>query len=188
SSGSAAELTARLEDIRSVREIKRLQHLWGHYADAGQWSDMAALFSSAGVWTDGATTASGRNEVQALLRRTMGSGTDGLAADRLNLRLFLSPVITLSPDGQSARGRWHEVAMTGQARRSADWAGGIHIVDYVREGGGWKIARMHYHAHYAGPYATGWRSVSQLVGKVDYHYTPDQAGTPVPRGRTAGTA
>ncbi len=188
SSASAAELTARLEDIRSVREIKRLQHLWGHYADAGQWSDMAALFTDAGVWTDGATTVSSRNEVHALLRRTMGGGADGLAADRLNLRLFLSPVITLSFDGQSARGRWHEVAMTGQARRSADWAGGIHIVDYVREGGGWKIARMHYHAHYAGPYTTGWRSVSQLVGKVDYHYTPDQAGTPVPRGRVAASA
>jgi hypothetical protein len=72
SSASAAELTARLEDIRSVREIKRLQHLWGHYADAGQWSDMAALFTDAGVWTDGATTVSSRNEVHALLRRTMG--------------------------------------------------------------------------------------------------------------------
>src|SRR5690606_3276745 len=38
---------------------------------------------------------------------------------------------------------------------------------------------------YAGPYAEGWRSVAPLVGKVAYHYTPDQAGTPVPRARSA---
>ncbi|HWK42206.1 MAG TPA: nuclear transport factor 2 family protein [Croceibacterium sp.] len=185
--GGAAEQTARLEDIRSIREIKRLQHLWGHYADAGQWAAMAALFTPAGVWTDGATTASGRNDIHALLRRTMGGGADSLSADRLNLRLFMTPVITLSPDGQSARGRWHEVALTGQAGRAADWAGGIHVIDYARDGGNWKIARMHYHPQYAGPYAGGWHSVSALVGRVDYHYTPDQAGTPVPRGRAAAS-
>ena len=32
---------------------------------------------------------------------TMGGGGEGLSADRLNLRLFLSPVITLAPDGRS---------------------------------------------------------------------------------------
>lgn len=178
-----AELAARLEDLRSLREIRQLQHLWGHYAEAGRWGDMARLFTAAGVWTDGERTVEGGGALEAFLRETMGAGQDGLAADRLNLRLFLTPVLTLSPDGRSARGRWHEVAMTGQTGQSADWVGGIHLIDYVRDGAGWKIARMHYHPQYAGTYADGWRSVAPLVAKVAYHYTPDQAGTPVPRGR-----
>jgi len=182
---SDAELSARLQDLRSLREIRQLQHLWGHYAEAGRWSDMGALFARSGVWTDGTHTAEGSEGVGAFLRETMGAGSGGLAADRLNLRLFLTPVITLAPDGRSARGRWHEVAMTGQTGVSAEWAGGIHVVDYVREGTDWKIARMQYHPQYAGGYEEGWRSVAPLVGKVAYHYTPDQAGTPVPRGRTA---
>jgi hypothetical protein len=184
----AAGLTARLEDIRSIREIKRLQHLWGHYADAGQWGEMAALFRPEGVWTDGGRTVSGQGAIGAFLRETMGGGAEGLAADRLNLRLFLTSVITLAADGMSARGRWHEVAMTGEAGSSADWAGGIHVIDYVRADGGWRIARMHYHPQFAGSYEDGWRSVAPLVPKVPYHYTPDQAGTPVPRGRVESGA
>lgn len=43
-----AMLTARLGDVRSVREIKRLQHAWCHFAEAGQWADMADLFVSDG--------------------------------------------------------------------------------------------------------------------------------------------
>ena len=182
---SDAELTARLQDLRSLREIRGLQHSWGHLAEGGRWSDMAALFASAGVWTDGSRTVEGPAAIGAFLRDTMGGGSDGLPPGRLNLRLFLTPVITLADDGRTARGRWHEVAMTGQTGASADWAGGIHVVDYVRDGSGWKIARMHYHPQYAGGYEEGWRSVAPLVGKVAYHYTPDQAGTPVPRGRSA---
>lgn len=187
-SAEAAELTARLEDLRSLREIKRLQHLWGHYADAGQWAAMADLFHDGGSWTDGERSVSGKAAIRALLAEQMG-GTDGpLAADRLNLHLFMTPVITLAADGRTARGRWHEVAMTGQAGVAADWAGGIHVIDYAREPGGWKIARMHYHPQYAGSYAAGWRSVAPLVGKVDYHYTADEAGLPIPRGRKAASA
>src|SRR5690606_15576937 len=180
-----AVLSARLQDLRSIREIKRLQHIWGHHAEAGRWADMAALFTASGSWTDGSRTVEGPAAIRDFLRMSMGSGNASLAPTQLNLRLFLTPVITLADDGRSARGRWHEVAMTGETGKSADWAGGIHVIDYVREGSAWKIARMHYHPQYAGPYAEGWRSVAPLVGKVAYHYTPDQAGTPVPRARSA---
>src|SRR5690606_34249780 len=92
--GSAT--ASRLQDIRSVREIKRLQHLWGHYADVGQWAEMATLFSPGGVWTDGSRTVSGQAAIGAFLRETMGGGGERLPPGRLNLRLFLTPVITLA--------------------------------------------------------------------------------------------
>jgi len=180
-----AALAGWAEDLAAVRSIKRLQHSWSHYADAGQWSDMAGLFTSGGIWTDGTREVAGQDAIRSLLRETMGGGAEGLAADRLNLRLFLSPVITLSSDGRKATGRWHEVAMTGRAGESAAWAGGIHVIDYVEDAGQWGIARMHYHPQYAGSFAEGWRSVAALVPKVPYHYTPDQAGRPVSRTRAA---
>lgn len=188
SSAEGAALTARLADVGAVREIKRLQHIWGHLADTGQWADMAALFTDDGVWTDGTNSFSGRASVEGHLRSTMGSGVDGLDAGKLNIRLFLSPVITLSPDGNSARGRWHEVAMTGENGKSADWAGGINIIDYSRTPRGWKIRKMRYHAQYAGPYSKGWNHVQTIVPMVPYHYTPDQAGTPWPAAREAAIA
>lgn len=176
-------LAARLADVRGLREIKRLQHIWGHLADAGQWRDMAALFTPAGEWTDGSRQFSGRAAIEAFLRQEMGGGQEAPQPHRLNLRLFLSPVITLAADGQSARGRWHEVAMTGEAGSRADWAGGIHVIDYALTDEGWRIARMHYHPQFFGPYGDGWRSVPTMTSLVPYHYTPDQAGVPIPLAR-----
>lgn len=174
----AVDQSSKLADVRAIREIKRLQHAWAHYAEAGQWEDMAALFTADGVWTDGAQTHSGRAQVAAHVRGTAGGEPYGLAADALNIRLFLSPVITLSPDGQSARGRWHEVAMTGRNGVSAGWAGGIHVIDYVHGPNGWAITRMHYNPQFSGDYRDGWKHVAPVVPMVPYHYTPDQAGKP----------
>ncbi|MEG3149078.1 nuclear transport factor 2 family protein [Sphingomonas sp. ZT3P38] len=176
-----ATLEARAAGIRAIREIKRLQHSWAQFAEAGQWGDMAALFASAGTLSAPPVSIAGRVAVHAHLRETMGAGREGLAPDRLNVRLFLSPVITLGPDGRTAKGRWHELAMTGWFGHEATWAGGIHENDYVLEDGGWKIAAMRYHAQYAGPYATGWHHVAPIVPMVPYHYTPDGAGSPIPR-------
>lgn len=185
SKSSAAEQTAHLADVRAIREIKRLQHLWAHYAEAGQWADMADLFTPDGVWTDGVATHSGRAQIAAQVRDVAGGDANGLAAHALNIHLFLSPVITMSPDGQSARGRWHEVAMTGRHGVSAGWAGGIHVIDYVQSQTGWAIARMHYHPQFAGPYSHGWKHVTPIVPMVPYHYTPDQAGKPWGMDRAA---
>jgi hypothetical protein len=176
-----AALEAQAAGIRAVREIKRLQHSWAQFAEAGQWTEMAALFARAGTLSAPPVSLSGRAAVHAHLRETMGAGREGIAPDRINVRLFLTPVITIAPDGRTAQGRWHEVAMTGHHGTSADWAGGIHENDYLIEDGGWKIAAMRYHPQYAGPYATGWHHVAPSVAMVPYHYSVDRAGTPVPR-------
>lgn len=185
---SEAVLSARLADIRAIREIKRLQHMWAHYAEAGQFADMASLFTPEGIWTDGATTRIGRTEIEDQVRSAASGDANGLAADRLNIHLFLCPVITLSPDGQSARGRWHEVVMAGQAGQSAVWAGGINVIDYVRTEDGWAISQIRHHPQFVGPYSTGWKHVAPIVPMVPYHFTPDQAGTPWGLARPAETA
>lgn len=177
-------LEARAVGTRALREIKRLQHAWAHYAEAGQWREIAGLMARDGVVVLPSSTVTGREAVHAHLRDTMGEGQDGLPADRLNIRLFLSPVITLAPDGRSARGRWHEVAMTGHYGRSAQWAGGIHENVYVLEDGVWKISRLHYHPQFAGPYERGWRNLAASTPLVPYHYDPAGAGTPVPPALT----
>lgn len=182
---SHAVLTARLEDVRAIREIKRLQHLWGHYAEAGQFVELAGLFTTDAVWTDGTVTRSGRRGIEDHLRSTAGGDASGLSADRLNIHLFLSPVITLSPDGRSGRGRWHEVVMSGKVATFAQWAGGINVIDYVRTENGWAISAVRYHPQFAGPYDKGWHHVMPVVPLVPYHYTPDQAGSPWGMERSA---
>ena len=57
-----ARETARVEDLRSIREIKRLQAQWGYLAMAGDWKGMAALGTDAKV--DVVIVASATREVQ----------------------------------------------------------------------------------------------------------------------------
>ncbi|MCW3835630.1 nuclear transport factor 2 family protein [Sphingomonas canadensis] len=185
---SAAELAAlegRAAGIRAVREVKRLQHAWAQFAEAGQWAEMAALVAEDAELSVPPAVVKGRAAIHAWIVETMGGGAKHLAPGRLNVRLFLSPVITLAPDCRSAKGRWHEVAMTGEHGARADWAGGIHENDYVVEDGAWKIKALRYHPQFAGPYQPGWRNVAAEVPLVPYHYTPDGAGTPIPAGIAA---
>ncbi len=176
----AARLVADAANAQSLRDVKRLQHAYAHYAEAGDWRAMAALFSENGRYVAPGVEISGADTLYARFRDEMGGGDDELSPDRLNVRLILSPVVTLSEDGQSAKGRWHEVAMTGRYGETAHWAGGIYENDYVLEDGVWKISTVHYYPQYAGPYDTGWRNVADEVPLTPYHYTPASAGAPTP--------
>ena len=60
-----ARLQAHIENVESVRAVKRLQYAYGHYVELGLWNDFADLF------TDDATTnyqqgARGKEEVRKL--------------------------------------------------------------------------------------------------------------------------
>lgn len=175
---AVAELAGSLHGLRAVREIKRLQHAWAQYAEAGRWRDMAQLMTSDAELIVPPDAIEGREAVYEYLREHFGDGEDGLAPDRLNVRLLLTPVINVAADGRSAKGRWHELAMTGRYGESADWSGGIHENDYRLEEGQWKLSRLHYYPQYAGPYEGGWHHVSASVPLVPYHYSPDEAGMP----------
>jgi hypothetical protein len=159
-------LQFRVAGEEAIRAIKRLQYAYTHYTEAAQPREVDKLFA-------GNALRSPADGVQAL-------GGEG----QLNTVLFLSPVITLNPDGQGAKARWHAVVMRGKYGESASWAGGIYENEYVIEGGAWKISKERYFPQYAGPYETGWHNVVSEKGEqpklVPYHYTPDRAGTPIP--------
>ncbi len=160
-------LQFRVASEEAIRSIKRLQHAYAHYTEAAQPDEIKKLFA--------------RNA-----HRSPAGGVQSLGGHQgqLNTVLFLSPVITLNPDGHSAKGRWHAMAMRGKYGESASWAGGIYENEYVLEDGAWKISREQYFPQYEGPYEAGWHNVKNERGEqprlVPYHYTPDRAGTPIP--------
>lgn len=173
-----ARLTTQVERAEGVRAIKRLQAAYTHYLQMGLWQEAAALFARDGELIWGDSVSQGREAIAATYLKTMGGGTPGLAPGKLMLILDMAPVVTLGADGRTGKGRWHELSMEAEYKRSADWGGGIHENDYVIEDGVWKIARLHYYPLFAGAYKTGWRNVSATPKTVPYHYTADEAGVP----------
>jgi hypothetical protein len=174
------QLAQHVERAESVRAVKRVQETYAQYSQFGLWTDMAALFADNAQLSYGKDHAQGRQAIQNYFLATFGEGTHGLKPGGLHTQMVLRPLINVSADGQSAKGRWWEFSMTGLHGVKAEWAASIFENEYVRERGVWKISRMRYNPMFAGPYATGWRNVDEDQKIVPYHFTPDETGIPVP--------
>lgn len=189
-----ADRVARLErDVvraDAVRQVKRVQHAYAHFAEFGLWDQMADLFADRGVLQIGKEEVRGRKAILAYMTESFGGGKLGLAPGDVTTRLQMTPVVNLSVDGKTAKGRWHELAMLGKLGGQARWAGGISENDYVLEGGHWKIARLHLTPMYGGSYEDGWKALESDIPAVPVHFTPQAAGVPIPKSTTRlqGTA
>src|SRR5499427_8150148 len=173
-------LAQNVERAESVRAVKRLQETYAQYSQFGLWGDMAELFAENAQVSYGKDNEQGRQAIQKYFLTKFGEGTSGLKPGALHTQMVLRPLINVSADGQTAKGRWWEFSMTGQLGVKAEWAAGIFENEYVRERGAWKISRMRYNPMFAGPYATGWRNLDDDLKIVPYHFTPDETGIPVP--------
>ena len=166
-------LTQRVEALSA---IKRLQHAYGHYAELGLWHDFADLFADSGIghYAQGNLDREG---IRSLFLKDVGGGQLGLKDGRIYPHISMQPVITLAPDGQSAKGRWHIMAMLGGYQSTASWAGGVYENEYVLERGVWKMKDVRYLPQYSGRYeAPGWTATKE---PTPLHYTAARVGKPI---------
>ncbi len=186
-----AAAAASAERLEAIRAVKRVQHAYGHYSEFGLWHDFADLFSddAIGHYPHGDL---GREEIRRLFVEEVGQGMLGLAEGRLYPHIVMTPVVTLSPDGQSARGRWRIVAMLGGYGGNATWARGVYENSYVKERGVWKVQEITFHNQISGRYG---ESLQPTVGgpleqpTVPFHYSPEQVGVlPRQASRTSSEA
>ena len=169
-------LEALTERVEAISAIKRLQHAYGHYSELGLWHDFADLFAETGIghYTQGALDREG---IRALFLKEVGGGQLGLADGRIYPHISMQPVVTLSADGQSGKGRWHIMAMLGGFGRSASWAGGIYENEYVREDGVWKMKDVRYLPQYSGRYEDpGWTATRE---PTPFHFEASRVGKPI---------
>jgi hypothetical protein len=173
-----AGLTHALERTEAVRSVRDLHQLFSHHVEAGDWNAAATLFAAESTLDLAGETAAGRRAIGALLQRRFGAGRDGRPAGALHALLAMAPVVTLSPDGESAKARWHEVGLFGGAGVSDNWTGGIYENSYVLKRGRWRIAAMTYNPQFKGSYALGWRNAVDDLGVTPYHYAAETVGVP----------
>jgi hypothetical protein len=166
-----------LRGAESIRAVKRLQYAYGHYAEQGLWHDFADLFADKGVGHYPAGNL-GKEAIRKLFLQDVGKGNLGLGEGVFYPHIMLQPVVTLAPDGKTAKGRWRVLAMLGSYGGAAIWAGGVYENEYILENGVWKINDLHYYPQYSGQYEQpGWTADK---GSIPIHYDPARAGTPVP--------
>lgn len=178
------ELARDVDRLTSLREVKDLQRTYAHYAQFGLWDEMARLFSADARFIRGAETVTSPAAIADWLKRR-GQGLSarprGLASGALHTEMIDEPLVNLSVDGRSAKGRWMSLTFLGDGRGDARIEGGIYQNEYVREGERWRISVSHYYPQYSGRYETGWTNEGGAdLPLVPYHFSVQESGTPIP--------
>src|SRR5262245_18823176 len=170
------QLEDRLHKAQAIRDIKRLQYSYAHYAESGLWLDLGDLFAANGVAHYAQGDFRGPESLRKFYLQELGRGQLGLAEGRIYPHIMIQPVVTVADDGKTARGRWHVIAMLGSYGGSASWAGVVYENRYVFEDGVWKISELSYNSQYSGRYNPPGLSVSKW--DLPYHFTRQSAGDP----------
>jgi len=176
---SLDRLEAGTRAAEGVRDVKRLQHAFGHFLTEGLWSDLADLFAEDATGDLAGTHVTGKAALKRHFMGIAGRSAEGLDAGQLNVHLQLQPIVTLSDDARSARATWHEVAMLGTFGKEAAWQGGVYENEYALRDGAWKITRVRFFPQYAGAFDDfGHRAPARW--NIPYHFEAKHVGVTVP--------
>ena len=172
-------LQAKAQRIKDSNDIKRLQRAYGYYLDEAMWDELSDLFSddaSVEYARDGLYR--GKDRIREYFYR-LGNMRSGLEEGQLNEHFQLMPVITLSEDGMTARGRWRAVILAGRFQEAALWGEGPYENEYVKDNGVWKISKLRWYQTIMVPYEGGW-GLNEDVNKGIYvspEFPPDEPQT-----------
>lgn len=180
-----AELEKKVTELEDINAIRRLQMAYGYYIDYNRPEETAALFAKDGC----VVFLSGEYVGYAGVMRLYGTwfqnlftkGVRGPIEGFLLDHFQLQDVITVAPDGKTAKGRfrgilaggWHDQVLDTKPNEVPQqfWESGIYENDYVKEDGVWKIQRLNYMMQWQADYEAGW-------AKTTAHLQPAMATYP----------
>lgn len=183
---SRTELEARIADYQhrvSLLEdqdaVSNLQTTFGYYFDKGLWDQAAALFTRDGSFEYGMR---GVYIGQEHIRRAMLLfAPQGLAPGHLNNHMQLQAVISVAPDGMSAKARWQGMIQLAQPGANGIWGVGIYENEYVKDKGVWRIARLHFYVTAKTDYDLGFAKSQLPMEGQSAVFPPDKPPTEVYR-------
>ncbi len=159
-----AALEVRKALVEDANAIERLQGAYGYYVDNALWDEVASLFADDGTIEIG---LDGVYEGKARIREylyALGGGKQGPSEGTLNEHMQVMPVITVAPDGLTAKARWRAIILTGELGGDAFWGEGPYENEYVKSDGVWKMKTLHWYQALHVPYAGGWQTKADPTG------------------------
>jgi hypothetical protein len=160
------ELEARITALekqsmitQDIEEIKKLQRIYGYYIEQGMRDEIVDLFADGpdvALYLAGLGTFTGKEGVGRYFKSDYKQTPD---SEKLTQVMQLSGVVDVSPDGQTAKGRWYgwggfALPQGGGVRQL--YLSGIYENDYIKENGKWKINVIRHCITYAANPREGW--------------------------------
>ena len=168
-------LSGKIQRLEDESAIENLQRIYGFYVDKQLWKEAADLFDDDGTLEIGGQGVFvGKKRVREYLVRL---SPEGLTRGKLFNHIQLQPIIDVTPDGKTAKGRWRFLDELGEYKKSATWGGGIYENEYVKEGTIWKIKTLHAFSRFRTPYEDGWGKNALPSTGPEKSFPPDRPPT-----------
>lgn len=182
-SSTQQELAALKADVAALKqqagraqdyiEIANLQSIYGYYVDKSRWDDAADLFSAnASLEIAGRGLFVGQARIREYLNQ-LGKMEYG----RLYNHMQLQPVIHVAEDGSSAKARWRSFMQVGKLGKEARWGEATYENEYVKDGGAWKISKLHSFITFYVDFDKGWNKGAVELPKHLDRLEPDSETT-----------
>jgi hypothetical protein len=174
-----AEFEAQVERLEDIQAIEDLERMYGYYFDTRQMQNVVDLFSD--DHTDFVEIEShgrffGKEGVKRMyLQAVGGAQAEGAAKPAPTRRpangvitviMQLDGVVTLAPDGRSAKGRWHTwlaESFPFAGTLGQYWLHGYYENEFIKEKGRWFFTRLFWNTTFYTRFETGWM-VQPVVG------------------------
>jgi hypothetical protein len=164
------DLERRIGKAEDFVALSNLEDAYGYYLDKCQWDQAADLFARDGrIEVGGRGVYIGQDRVRAFMHH-LPKFQYGQVFNHMQLQ----PVITVEPDGKSAKARWRAVIQAGVLHKSAQWGEGTYENEYVKENGVWKFKSVHFFATYYIDYDKGWDKGGAAPPAPIKEFPPDQ--------------
>jgi hypothetical protein len=162
-----AQLQQQAQAATDWTSVANLQATYGYYVDKMRWDDAADLFAK-----DATLEIAGRGLFEGQDRiRTYLHALGKLEYGTLFNHMQLQPVIHIAQDGLSAQARWRAFIQVGHLGKEARWGEATYENAYVKEGGIWKIRKLHGFITYYVEFDKGWNkggvALPQKLGDLD---------------------
>ena len=157
--------------VRDEHQIEVLQRTYGYLVDKNLWTQIADMFTD-----DGTLEIGGRGVFVGKARvlqylKWLGSPEHGKLYDHTQME----PVVTVAPDGQTAKGRWRALIFGADLNRRTDFLGdAIYENEYRKESGVWKIAKLHAYFVLYTDFQRGWGVTFWALTAPEIDLPPDR--------------
>ena len=141
----------KLQTLQDIEDIKRLQCAYGYYLEHWMGPEIIDCFADhpevCGTFVEG--TYKGLEGIRRYFSRTKE-----ISPELHHMVMQVSPVITVSPEGKRAKGRWYgygTVMMRASKPLNPMYMHVIYEMEYIKENSGWKILKLQLCLNYAYP-------------------------------------
>jgi hypothetical protein len=147
-----AALEQKADRAQDYIAISNLETAYGYYVDKAQWDQVADLFAKDGTLEIGLRGVYvGQDRVRQYLHKL-----PDLKYGTLFNHMQLQPMISVAPDGLTAKARWRAIIQVGTLHGRSQWGEATYENEYVKDGGIWEIKKLHAYFTYYVDFYKGW--------------------------------